>query len=414
MKKVLLVMLALAVAGGSAFAQGWTFNGLISGGLGLVFQDDVDEMQVAPVTNDGLGTGFRAQLDARFTNADATGGIAMRLRGHTTENATTGIPERSLNAGGAGGFNWAFGWLSFADNMVTVYGGLVDHGYFNAQDRLFAEDSGEGLGLLTVLRPMDGLTLGFGAFTRTSNELMWVNPDDDTLGADNQVRGTFHVRYEMPDFLRITAGFRNTAEGGGGNGNNIADSSRTLRTLSQFYVSAAYLADSDMHAAFTARLQGLEEFGDEGIMRFYASFAHSGLVDDMILHAGASFGMVMNDDFWWGNATSPHIWVWVGAEYALSDRIVPRLDVHYVMGGTWNHANQIHNASIRDGVTFFEEDTFAHIRPSVQFRVTSASFVELGAIVHLDLGDDAGNGNPTWLRTHGTHIGAYALVRVAF
>ncbi|MCL2373624.1 MAG: hypothetical protein FWC65_00075, partial [Treponema sp.] len=427
MKKILVGLLVLAVAGGSAFAQGWTFNGLVSGGLGLFFFEDEDsdtQGRVAPINNDAANTAFRTQLDARFANESRTAGLHLRLRaqGNMPGSAAFGFDEDALadilddiaagnphdeldgllsaNNNLAAWFDVAQGWLSFADNMFTIYGGRVDSGFFNSLDRMMIDDSGEGLGFLALVRPVEGLTLGFGGFANGAaglNAMTW----DDT-GA--QARGTFSARFDADDF-RITAGLRNrsdaAAAGIGDSRGAGAVGATGAGNPSQAYLSFAWLGDTDMHAAFTARFMNLEDFGDIGDMRFYATFAHTGLVENMGLHLGASFGMTMYETASGVADPVPHIWAWFAIDYAVTNSVVPRLDVHYVMGGRWNGMQRLHNWSIRDGATFHEDDSFINIRPSVQFRVTPAAFLELGGIFNIDLGEDTRTA--AWGYGHGTN-----------
>ena len=196
----------------------------------------------------------------------------------------------------------------------------------------------------------------------------------------------------------------------------------------------------------------LEEFGDMGDMRFTVSGGHTGLVEGMDLRLNASFGLQMAD--WLRSGTqgatwienpgrdaadgiaghqgaryyepSPWVWIWASVDYEVTDTIVPRLDLHYVMGGrTTRGINTTHNRNVaREGVTFDSEDTFLRIQPSVQLRVQSNTFVEFGAILNFCLGD-----NDTWrpgtlstgtardqrgIDNNGFNAGVYAVMRVSF
>jgi len=413
MKKVLISLLVLAVAGGGAFAQGWTFNGMMAGGIGLFFFDDDDEdARVAPI-NDDPAAAFRTQLDAHFTNADANAGLSFRIRGNGNQLSRGAGANDAMDAW----FDWAFGWLSFADNMVTVYGGHIFQSTFNAFDRMFGFRHMEGLGLLTVVRPMDGLALGFGGFSSGAGNLTLDGNNDE------QARFMFSARYDDPsgDFS-VVASVRNTNDhvGVAGTGPGWAPDpipgSRTQ--VSQAYLSFAWHALEDIHLAATARFMGLEEFADYGDMRFYVTFGHTGLVENMDLRLGASFGMTMRDEMADESDPSPHVWIWASVAYELTDRLVPRLDVHYVLGGAWNNWQRTHHWAARDGATFHEDDSFIQIRPAVQFRATPSAFLEIGCIFNIDLGD-----NTTWGRMRagddfgndtGMNIGIYALMRVSF
>jgi len=386
MKKVLISLLVLAVAGGGAFAQGWTFNGMMAGGLGLFFlEDGDDDPYMLAMTHDGADTNFRSQMTGRFVNAEDTAGLSFQIR---TLGATSGSPGAH--------FDFAFGWLNFMDNMVTVYGGRIFVGHFNAFDRMHGwRHQANSQGLLAVLRPMDGLMLGFGAGA-TGTEFQ-------SLTEDPNPRFSFYARYDDPngDFS-VVLGLQNTNEHDGAPDYPIIP---TRNQASHAYLSFGWTADPEMHLAFTARFHALEEFGDFGLMQYYVTFGHTGLVDNMDLRLGASVSMSQNDA-----DDDIHLWIWGSVAYELNDRVVPRLDLHYVMGGTWATSTaNIHHWRFRDGATFDSDHSFLQIRPAVQLRATAASFLEIGCIFHIDLGD-----NPTWGATDGMNIGLYALMRVVF
>jgi len=472
MKKVLIGLLVLAVAGGSAFAQGWTFSGLTSGGLGLfVLEDGERGADASPTSTTQFQTnddpflrvssleampGIRTQLVANFANEDRTAGLSFQIR---HDHNATGPAARDAF------FNFGFGWLSFMDNMVTVYGGLVDHGYFNSLDRISASDMGEGLGLSFVIRPMENLMFNLAAYANAGQNMLMADREGTPFNL-NQAKGVVAVSYTEPDLFRVTAGFRNTSEvntgwgnwwGGSGllygTGATALDLNNLTRPhdrgsgrTSAAYLSFAYLALDDIHIAATAAFQNLEEFGDYGDMRFYVTFAHTGLVENMGLHLGASLGINNSERFdldRYGSRQANtagtgfrmedrdmHVWIWAAVDYQLTDTIVPRLDLHWVTGGStdWQHFHR--HEGIRNNVTFHEDHSFFQIRPSVQFRVTPSAFLELGCIFHIDLGDLRTFGNaPAYLGGYGDHalnarqaaewnngmnIAAYLMLRVAF
>lgn len=399
MKKVLLVMLALAVAGGSAFAQGWTFNGHVSGGIGLFFPDEGEnDTSVMPIGNNGAGQPFRTHLNSAFVNADGNAGLDFSLRAHGGAGGAQAVPNEGVF------FDRASGWLSFSDNSVQVHGGWVNNGFFETRDRMFADDAGEGLGLLTILRPAEGFALGFGAFSQGTGALTFAGENNTS-----QPLGTLLVRFDSDDFV-ITGGLRNSSFVDNNQwGADVIPTTRDAGS-SMAYVSFGWTADPDMHLAFTGVFMNLEEFGDFGVMRYFVTFAHSGLVDNMTLHAGGSFGMSMEDD------AEPHVWIWAGVDFEVSEAIVPRLHLHYVMGGVWDHTQRIHTNSIRNGITFTEDTSFLSVNPSVRFRIAPSAFVELGGLFHIDLGDVStfGAWGDDFPGADTNNIGIYALMQVSF
>ena len=403
MRKVIVALLVLC-SGVAGFAQDWKFGGLASGGLGLFFfSEDPGAMKLAPINNDSTTAAFRTQLDADFVNSDKNAGLTFRIRAQG--NAVGNTPLSAY-------IDSAYGWLSFADNLVRLEGGRVNHGTFNALDRMMADDSGEGLGVHTVLRPIDGLTLGFGAYVQGLGDMV-LNSDADGLEGGNennpQMRATFGLDYLKAGSYRIRAGLRNRSDldGTGAIGHSRASGNRSgIGTPSQAYISGSFLGVKDMHVALTVRAMYLEEFADEGDMRFYATFAHTNLVPKMGINFGASTGMSMAE-----RDESMHLWIWAGFDYKVAERVTPGLDVHYVMGGKWNTWQRIHNWSIRDGVTYNKEDSFIHVKPAVKFTVTNNAFAELGCIFNVDIGD-----NITWgtsKNNAGLNIAPYVIMRVS-
>ena len=395
MKKILTVLLVLAVAGGGAFAQGWTFSGLVDGGLGITITDDDNQFgessSVVPVSTASTD-GMRTQMDANFVSDDANMGLSFRVRVDGWGTAGAG------GLGQGAGFSHAFGWLSFAENMVRVYGGRLDAigrlAAGNTLDRMTdGVSNGWGAGLFTIIEPVQNLQFGLGAMT--AGEAVLTGTHTST---NPHAMGSFFVSYLEPDLFRVTAGIRNQSN---------------VEAVSQAYFSFSYLGLADMHIAATARFRNLEEFGDEGIISFYASFGHTGLVDGLDLRLGAAIGLHQDSD------ADPWMWFTAGVNYTLTDTIVPRLHLHYVSGGVWGGFNwntlaltasgRLHTNALRDGATFFDDHQFFQIRPSVQIRITGASFVELGCVFHMNIGDAQ-----TWRSGDNMDMLLYALVRVAF
>ena len=378
MKKILVALVVLALAGGGVFAQGWTFNGIVDAGIGIFIDDDEDDAVLDSISSEGANVSNRTWLNIAHVNEGNTAGMSFRLRADNFYWHTPGFGVNDVDLG----LQWAFGWVSFMDSMVRVEGGLVENGLFNSLDRMTAgQDAGEGVGLLTIVQPIPNLHLGFGAFGYGA------------LDADDQAgpQFSFLASYLEPDVFRAVAGFRLAGYG----------------RWSQAYLSLALLGLQDMHLAFTAQFNRIaDDFGDYGNIRAFASFAHTGLVENMGLHAGLGFGNRLSDA-----VDHVSLWIKAGIDYAVSETIVPRFFLHYVMNGAASFDNSFHNNSMRDGFMGLSEDqSFLRLHPAVQFRVAPTTFVELGCIFHVNMGDVG-----TWRSGgDGMDIAAYALLRVAF
>ncbi|MCL2381418.1 MAG: hypothetical protein FWC64_07465 [Treponema sp.] len=453
MKKIFVVVLTLAMTGTGAFAQGWTFNGLASGGFGaFFFYGEHEDPVISGINNNAEGELFQTQLDVNFVNEEATAGLSLRLRSNANTadphwtNWGTGLPDWF------DWFDWAYGWFSFQDNMFTVYGGLVENDYFDAMDRMFAAGSGAGFGFLTIFRPpVEGLSFGLGAFNQGAS-LLWPLGTRYFTGEypypgqrENAPRPmfTFSVSYLMQDVFRITAGVRNANEvttSGPGWG-RPGDVTPRLGlddyglTPSQAYLSFSLLSVPYLHLGFTARFMNLEEFVDYGDMRFYLTSAYTGVAiaeRTLGLHLGFSFGLSLADaideQHHLPNLTgapipepAPHLWGWLAVDYEVFDWLVPRIDFHWVMGGWWQDLRRLHQFSPRDGVTFHEEHMFFFLQPSVQFRLGQNVVAEVGGIFHFDVMDDhvirleGAENRPSWgAGGYGHNFAAYVLMRVSF
>ena len=405
MKKVLIGLLVLAVAGGGVFAQEWRFSGEMRTGLGLFFGEEVEEPEVRMLTDDP-NAGTRAQLRTQATNADGTAGLDFMFRAQGGASpADVTLPH-------------GFGWINFMDNMITLQGGRIDDAAgFNSFDRMAGARMGEGTGLRTLIRPMDGLVFNLGLFGHPSaaGDRVGVLGFEPNAYNDGQIRAVFAVRYEEPDLFRFVVGgrtansaFDQTSGFDGWTDDGVALGYHDHSSAAYFSFEYLGLAGDGIHIAASAFFLNLEEFGDDGFMFFYGSFGHNALVDGMDLTAGVGFGMSQNeihDDF--------YLWIWGSVAYRLSDMVVPRLDLHYVMGGaTSGELQTMHPRNVaRGGASFHSDDSFVRIQPAVQFQVQANTFFEVGAVFNIDLGD-----NPTWFGMEETGVrgAVYALMRVAF
>ncbi|MCL2601246.1 MAG: hypothetical protein FWD91_00375 [Treponema sp.] len=406
MKKILIGLVVFAVAVGGVFAQGWTFNGTVDGGLGLYFLQDQDDPIVAPLTHSQTDNSFRTTLLTRFTNDDKNVGADFQLRAEGFARFNTDLMAW---------FDYAYGWLSFNNSMFVIKGGRVNDTTFSALDRMFGGDNGEGLGLMLTVKPVENLYFGFGAYSNTTESRKPEDSNSDLssapqIGTSDQPQGNFAVSYMMPEVFKVVAGVSNRTA----RSKREAITSRDSGVASQTYLSFQYLGVSSLHAALTARLRNVEEFSDLGIMNFYVTLGHTGLVDGLDLRLGGSVGLNSVDN------SDMHVWAMLGAYYQATDWLQPRLDAHFVMGGTaggYNKMQTLHNTYwILTNETWNKDDMFVQLRPAFRFSVSSnaSSFFELGGLINIDLGDKDKASGASWGGNHGINSAAYASVRVVF
>jgi hypothetical protein len=192
MRKVCVVLLILAIAGG-AFAQGFAFTGYFDGGVGAFIPDSGDA-GLGMVTRDSdVGNGMRAQIQGAFTNEAKNAGINVRIRANGGVFGTSG----DLNAF----FPYAYGWIAPFDGKLNIKAGKVDDGTFGTGDALIDDDLGERGGFLAVVKPVDLLTLGFGAYTGAFNR-QGIEAAKYTAGAVVNV----------PDIIKVTFQYANRGD----------------------------------------------------------------------------------------------------------------------------------------------------------------------------------------------------------
>ncbi|MDR2313748.1 MAG: hypothetical protein LBE02_04370 [Spirochaetaceae bacterium] len=199
MKKTLIVLLILAVAGG-VFAQELKISGSLNSGLqGTAESLDLD----APGTDTLEGWSFdayaqdadvpyaRADLNVDFTYDNI--GAHIKLRAQGGETGVKGLP--SIYA--------EYAYVSATVfNIVDIYGGAVDNGaWATAGDK--ADDVGEGLGGLVQIRPIEGLNVGFGVYDDLPG-------DFDRTGMDSLLNNTFTygAAYAYPDLFKVVVSGR--------------------------------------------------------------------------------------------------------------------------------------------------------------------------------------------------------------
>ncbi len=155
MKKFLVVLLILAVAGG-LFAQELTWDGELKAGVRIGIPDkDMDMLAAMYAYNEDAGTGpLRFRLNGNFSLENV--GVKFRFQSIGATN-TKGDFVQLLE------LPYAFLWANGFNNMIYFMGGHIDDGTFNTMG---AEDTdvGEGYGAQIQVKPIDGLNVGFGVY----------------------------------------------------------------------------------------------------------------------------------------------------------------------------------------------------------------------------------------------------------
>ena len=144
MKKALIVLLILGVAGG-LFAQSVSWSGGVGTGLFIKFGDAYDDPCVVADdddTNDAIHGFLAAEYDAD------SWGLKIQLDA-----------GYSVDHHGVFGLTNAYGWMNFLNKIINVKAGLIDDGVWGTEleaDRGVAT----GGGVRIEIMPIDGLNLG--------------------------------------------------------------------------------------------------------------------------------------------------------------------------------------------------------------------------------------------------------------
>jgi hypothetical protein len=149
MKKALLVLLLLAVAGG-LFAQ-VTITGNVYGGLRATLADRGHNWALGWYNNN-LGGSNQVRLNASYRNDDGTAGGNLSLRASSPLTGTTVIPF----------FHTYRGWFTMFDGALKILGGKWTEGefcegWFGATYWGYART-----GIAAYFYPMDEFRVGFG------------------------------------------------------------------------------------------------------------------------------------------------------------------------------------------------------------------------------------------------------------
>ena len=150
MKKALIVLLALAVAGG-LIAQEVSWSGAVEAGLKIQMGDSFDD-PVSFADDDDDDDAVYAEVNLGYDAGDW--GLAI------------GTNAKVNFDGDAGSFAFynAHGWLKFVEGLITVRAGLIDPGVWTTNGGWVDDNPGGNLssrgGMRIEVTPIDGLNVG--------------------------------------------------------------------------------------------------------------------------------------------------------------------------------------------------------------------------------------------------------------
>ena len=378
MKKALVILLTLAVAGG-LFAQTFTWNGAFEGGIGMRTMGD-DDMIFGAVAPTNWVSGTRAQLQLSYTNADGNAGARLRFRASGASSGFNGEPF----------FHQAWAWVKPFGDIVEFRGGRIHDDQLATQDPILGTYLLNSHGIVAYIRPMDMITVGLGA---TSGQVAF-----DATGPTGSVGISSGKTWENSG-LAIWGGL-------GVNVPSLLSARVQFNTSYEVVNLIAGVQVTALEAVPINLVFRAWDLTDGDIIRMAIhGFIGVNMIDNLGITVGGAFSNRADRD-------DPYMAFGGWFTYALGN-IVPRIDLWYVSGGAYAYGYGFNatGSNIDYGaMTYNKDQTYFSIRPAVQLRATATTWWELGAAINMDLGDVSAVG----LAKKGTSIGFFTAARVNF
>ena len=390
-KRIFGFAAVLLVTAGILHAQELKFDGYLNSGLGVVSsgQEGSDTVMRA-FGVDSEQQGYRFRFNGAFSSEDQSAGLRFRFQS-----------QARLDQGGYFSLPYVYGWLKFLNDIFYLAGGIVDDTGMQTADWWINDDVGEGLGMLLKAAPVKGLELGFGAYVISqqsagANNILNVRSTSylslpnfgNIVPKIGDVKYTYSASYTAPDIFRAGASFRWKNKAGWNGTTDIEylgyiydGRQESAQLIGEF----RYLGTENLTAVAAVNLDKLEAFDTEGDMVFSETFAYR--LDN------AAFGLdavqfLYNRKYPFGRKIDcdPGLLFNLWGSYAVN-RIVPRLDLVYFLGGRSQEGLVYHrrgfvNAESPKNVN--DDRSVFSFRPSVRFNLNPSVFIEAGDLFNYD------------------------------
>jgi hypothetical protein len=373
MKKTLIFLLILAVAGG-VFAQGLKLTGVLNTGLGVVTDTESEDFTLQAFGRDSERTLGQFRLNGEYTNEESTVGVKFRLQWRDGLQAVD-LP-------------FAFGYLKAFNNLLTLQGGIIDDGTFATSGAILGDDGGEGLGTQLIVSPIEGLNVGLGAYVGAStgdhlaryleNYPITTSTVSTYSGLDLlTAKYTFGATYTMADTFKVVASWRPKYW------------ATTAWKYDQLIAGFKLLPIPALTAELEARIQKIDEYSDGGSFDIFATLGYK--VNDQ-LSAGLNFGAYTRTDTTAAGVpreNDPVLLFWLWGQYAVTEKIIPRLDIDFSLNSYTASINA--NGASKWHYKYFDVDDYnkdhmgISFRPSVIFKIDSATSIEIGDLINVAL-----------------------------
>jgi len=408
MKRFLVITLITAFLTTAAFAQNLTLGGYFNSGLGLVTAGNEDPFFKA-FGVDSDSNGYRFRLNGSYQNEPKNAGLRFRFQsqrtlaftstGNAAAGNTAGTNDHTHSVSVSGNnmyfsIPYAYGFVNFFENKLSFSAGIVDDSSWQTADWWFNDDSGEGLGVLMKVNPIDGLSFGFGAYTVTqlgggANNVLARNINSRPYF--DEAKYTISISYTLKDVFYIggtfrtenTAGggtaIRNTESAGRNTGGTIDDNKNSSLAVGDLRI----LAVKGLTAVVAFAADNLQDFDKNGLMFISETFAYK-INEEFNLGLNAVQFLYQND-----RDMSMLFNLW--GSYAFGS-IVPRLDLVYFINGTSHNATTA-QASVNPNyhrrgyapLSNASEHSVLSVRPSVRINLDNRTHFEIGNVTHIDM-----------------------------
>jgi hypothetical protein len=412
MKKIMGIALVMLLTATAVFAQNLTLGGYLNSGLGLVTAGDEDPFLKA-FGVDSDSNGYRFRLNGSYQNEPKNAGFRLRLQsqrtlaftstGNAAAGAAVGTNDHTHSVSVSGNnmyfsVPYAYGFVNFFENKLSFSAGIVDDSSWLTADWWFNDDAGEGLGVLMKLNLIEGLNLGFGAYTVTqlgggANNVLARNINFRPYLDD--AKYTIGISYAVKDVFYIGGTFRTENTAGGGTttkdtesaGRNLGGTIDDNKSSSLVVGDLRILAVKGLTAVIAVAADNLQDFDENGLMFISETFAYK-INDAFNLGVNAVQFLYQND-----RDMSMLFNLW--GSYAFGS-IVPRLDFVYFINGTSHNATTA-EASVNPNyhrrgyapLSNASEHSVLSIRPSVRINLDNRTHFEIGNVTHIDMANES-------------------------
>jgi hypothetical protein len=294
----------------------------------------------------------------------------------------------------------ASGWVSFFDGLLRFDAGIVEDYMAGTDDwNLRVATDQQGLGVLTKVAPIDGLVLGFGAYSISrqggpQNSFLLYNTAQANFAAVAPSLGSIKYVYTMPDVFRVNFTFRQKNNAGG----NVPVAQFWDKNLghlgtderSRILGDVQLLMVPNLRAIVAFNIQNLNVFPSAGILQFSETFEYR--MDAITVGLNMMQWFYMAEDAS-GDAVDydPSLLFNLWGQYRMG-MLIPRLDLFFgvgvrsALGGNeawrWDQRAGFNNiAAPKDGDN---TNTYFAIRPRLRIQVDSRSFMDLGTQLTFD------------------------------